>query len=214
MLKVKEYTVNHFLENCYLLYDEVSRQCAIVDPGMTATYEDAQLTQFIEQHQLTPTMILLTHAHVDHIAGLRQTYNSYHLPVTLHADGVKLLKEAKIYGSVMGFDNLQPLNDLPCNLIEDNTMLTLGDSKIEARYVPGHCEGSMCYVLPLEKMVLTGDALFRMSIGRTDMPGGNYDLLLEKLHSRILTLPDDYEVLPGHGDISSIGEERRGNPFL
>ena len=90
----------------------------------------------------------------------------------------------------------------------------LGQEKIECREVPGHCPGSMAYVLPGAQMVLTGDALFRGSIGRTDLPGGNYQLLIDKIRTQLLTLPDDYEVLPGHGDISTIGEEQRYNGFL
>ena len=95
-----------------------------------------------------------------------------------------------------------------------NDMLSLGNEKIECRAVPGHCPGSMAYVVPSAKVVLTGDALFRGSIGRTDLPGGDYNLLIEKIRTRLLPLPDEYEVLPGHGDISSIGMEKRYNGFL
>ncbi len=212
MLKVKQFIVNHFMENCFVLYDEVSCQCAIVDPGMTAVHEFSALYAYIEQEQLLPTYVLLTHAHVDHVAGLKAVCEHYNLPATLHADGVKLLCQAAAYGTMMSFDDLQPLDTLPRNLVDDNTTLPLGESTIEVRYVPGHAEGSLCYVA--DQMVLTGDALFRGSIGRTDLPGGDYDLLMEKIRSRLLTLPDDYEVLPGHGELSTIGIERRSNPFL
>ncbi len=212
MLKVKQFTVNHFMVNSFVLYDEATRECAIVDPGMTSERELQALASFIEKEQLQPLYVLLTHAHVDHVAGLKAVCERYNLPATLHAEGVQLLCQAAAYGAMMGFDGLAPLDDLPRNLVDDNATLPLGESTIEVRYVPGHAEGSLCYVAG--KMVLTGDALFRGSIGRTDLPGGDYDVLMEKIRTRLLTLPDDCEVLPGHGDLSTIGIERRSNPFL
>ena len=210
---IKQFTFNHFEVNTYVIVDEASKQCAIVDPAAEASYEDSQLVDFIEQEQLQVTHILLTHAHVDHIAGLRQCCDHWQLPVTMHAEGCKLLKQAEVYGSVMGFavDNM---DDLEVVEIEDSQILKIGNTEVECRYVPGHCPGSMCFVLPQENAVLTGDALFHFSIGRTDLPGGDYPTLIEKLKERILTLPDDYRVLPGHGIASQIGKERKYNSFL
>ena len=210
---IRQFTFNHFEVNCYVISDEQTKQCAIVDPACEASFEDAQLTQYIETEGLKPILVLLTHAHVDHIAGLRQVCNHYGLPITMHAEGRKLLNQAEAYGSMMGFavDNL---GDLDVNEIEDNQLLKVGNLDVEARYVPGHCPGSMCYVVPQDKVVITGDALFHFSIGRTDLPGGNYPLLIEKLKSRIMTLPDDFRVLPGHGIASLIGKERKYNSFL
>ena len=210
---IKPFTFNHFEVNCYLIIDEATKQCAIVDPACEASFEDAQLTQYIEQEQLRVTHILLTHAHVDHIAGLRQVCEHYKLPVTMHAEGRKLLKQAEAYGSIMGFavDNM---GDLDVQEIADGEMLHIGETEVECRYVPGHCEGSMCFVVPAEKTVITGDALFHYSIGRTDLPGGDYPTLIEKLKTRVLTLPEDYTVLPGHGISSQIGKEKRYNSFL
>ena len=210
---IKQFTFNHFEVNCYLIVDEATKQCAIVDPACEASFEDAQLTQYIAQEQLQVTHILLTHAHVDHIAGLRQVCEHYRLPVTMHAEGRKLLKQAEAYGSVMGFavDNM---GDLEVAEIADGEIIHVGSIDIECRYVPGHCPGSMCYVVPTDKAVITGDALFHFSIGRTDLPGGDYPTLIEKLKSRVLTLPEDYHVLPGHGIASQIGKEKKYNSFL
>lgn len=210
---IKQFTFNHFEVNCYLIVDTASRRCAIVDPAPEASFEDAQLVQYIEQEGLTVTHILLTHAHVDHIAGLRQCCEHYHLPVSMHAEGRKLLRQAEAYGSVMGFavDNM---GDLEVVELGDGDVLKVGGIEVECRYVPGHCPGSLCFVVPGEKAVLTGDALFHYSIGRTDLPGGDYPTLIEKLKTRILTLPDDYRVLPGHGIESFIGKERKYNSFL
>lgn len=210
---IKQFTFNHFEVNCYLIVNEATKQCAIVDPACEASFEDAQLTQYIAQEQLQVTHILLTHAHVDHIAGLRQVCEHYKLPVTMHAEGRKLLKQAEAYGSVMGFavDNM---GDLEVREIEDGEVLHIGSLDVECRYVPGHCPGSICFVVPADKAVITGDALFHFSIGRTDLPGGDYPTLIEKLKSRVLTLPDDYRVLPGHGIASQIGKEKKYNSFL
>lgn len=210
---IKQFTFNHFEVNCYLVVDEATKKCAIVDPACEASFEDAQLTQYIEREQLHVTHIMLTHAHVDHIAGLRQVCQHYGLPVTMHADGRKLLRQAEAYGSVMGFavDNM---GDLDVAEINDNDILKVGETEIECRYVPGHCPGSMCFVIASEEAVITGDALFHFSIGRTDLPGGDYPTLIDYLKRRILTLPDDYMVLPGHGILSQIGKERKYNSFL
>ncbi len=210
---IKQFTFNHFEVNCYLIIDTATKQCAIVDPACEASFEDAQLTQYIEQEQLTVTKILLTHAHVDHIAGLRQCCEHWHLPVAMHAEGRKLLRQAEAWGSMMGFavDNM---GDLEVVELNDGEVLHVGAIEVECRYVPGHCPGSLCFVVPDEKAVFTGDALFHYSIGRTDLPGGDYPTLIEKLKTRILTLPDDYRVLPGHGIESLIGKERKYNSFL
>lgn len=210
---IKQFTFNHFKVNCYLVVDEATKKCAIVDPACEASYEDSQLVEYVEKSSLQVTHILLTHAHVDHIAGLRQVCQHYGLPVTMHADGRKLLRQAEAYGSVMGFavDNM---GDLDVAEINDNDILKVGETEIECRYVPGHCPGSMCFVIASEEAVITGDALFHFSIGRTDLPGGDYPTLIDYLKRRILTLPDDYMVLPGHGILSQIGKERKYNSFL
>ena len=210
---VKRFTFNHFGVNTYLIYDQATLRCAIVDPAAEASYEEAQLTQYIDEHGFSVEYILLTHAHIDHIAGLRQMCQCYGLPVTMHPDGMHLLRQAEAYGSVMGF-SVPNMGDLKVNTIQDNDVLTVGETKIECRHVPGHCPGSICYVLPEEHIVITGDALFCGSIGRTDLPGGDYRLLIEKIKSRLLTLPDDYLVLPGHGETSNIYDEIHHNGFL
>lgn len=221
-MRVKQFVFNHFQTNSYLLWDDLTRNCALVDPCAEAGYEEGLLTGFVEENNLKPVRILLTHAHVDHIAGLRQMSERYQLPVTLHADGVVLLRQAAVYGDMMGFC-VKNMDDLPTSLINENDVLEVGgheqsdkrfQGQIECRHVPGHCPGSMAFVLHSEKMVITGDALFRGSIGRTDLPGGDYPLLMESLHNRILSLPDEYQVLPGHGESTTIGEERLYNGFL
>ena len=210
---VKQFLFNHYEVNCYVVVDEGSRVCALVDPACSSSAEDELLGHFLADNGLQPKYILLTHAHVDHIAGLRQACQAYGLPVSMHAEGRKLLCQAEAYGSLMGFavDNM---DDLDCRPLEDGQVLPLGTSSIECRYVPGHCPGSLCFVLPDCQSVLTGDALFHFSIGRTDLPGGDYQLLVSKIKERILSLPDGYTVLPGHGVASQVGKEKKFNSFL
>ena len=210
---IRQFTFNHFEVNCYVISDEQTKQCAIVDPACEASFEDSQLTQYIETEGLTPVMILLTHAHVDHIAGLRQVCEHYKLPISMHKEGRKLLNQAEAYGGIMGFavDNM---GDLEVVEINDDEILRVGETAVECRYVPGHCPGSMCYVVAADRVVITGDALFHFSIGRTDLPGGDYPTLIDYLKRRVLTLPDDYRVLPGHGIASQIGKEKKYNSFL
>lgn len=216
---IKRFTFNHYEVNCYVVFDDrvpttgEKRQCAIVDPACEASFEDSQLLQYLDEQRLTPTMVLLTHAHVDHIAGLRQVCEHFKLPVTMHRDGRKLLRQAEAYGAIMGFavDNME---DLDVVEIDDGEVLKVGGLDVECRYVPGHCPGSMCFVVAADRAVITGDALFHFSIGRTDLPGGDYATLIDKLKTRVMILPDDYTVLPGHGIESQIGKERKYNSFL
>ncbi len=210
---IKRFTFNHYEVNCYVVSDEATQQCAIVDPACEASFEDSQLLQYLEEHHLVPAMILLTHAHVDHIAGLRQVCEHFKLPVSMHREGRKLLRQAEAYGAIMGFA-VDDMGDLDVVEIEDDEVLKVGGLDVECRYVPGHCPGSMCFVVPADKAVITGDALFHFSIGRTDLPGGDYGTLIEKLKTRVLTLPNDYVVLPGHGIESQIDKERKYNSFL
>lgn len=213
MLQVKQFAFNHLQTNCYVIWCDETLQCAIVDPSMEAGYEDAQVDQFIAQQGLTPTLLLLTHAHPDHIAGLPHVVEQYKLQVHTHRDSLRQLRLAGSFGSVLGFD-IPAMENLGCLLLDDKQVLALGNDSIETRYLPGHCPGSFAYVLHNEQMVLTGDALFRFSIGRTDLPGGDYQQLVSYLQQQVFSLPDDYVILPGHGDCSRVGDERIHNPFL
>ena len=213
---IKHFTFNHFGVNCYLIVDETTKQCAIVDPAMEATYEDAQLTQYLSTESLQVSHILLTHAHVDHIAGLRQACERFKLPVTMHRDGQKLLRQAEAYGSVMGFDvkSMEAFCEFMSLVGDEGTVIMVGNIEVRCLFVPGHCPGSLCFNIPSEESVLTGDALFQGSIGRTDLPGGNYQQLIDNLKEKVMTLPDAYRILPGHGEYSTIADEKEINPFL
>lgn len=212
-MKIKQFPFNHFQTNCYLIIDEQSKECAIVDPCMEYPQEFLQVEQTILNGGLTPTLLLLTHAHTDHVCGVERFAQQYHLPITTHHESRTHLQTAPNLGRMIGFD-VNRLDTLPQRHILDGDVLTLGKGTIKCLYVPGHCPGSMAYYLEEEGVVVTGDALFRMSIGRTDLPGGDYDVLLNSIKTRLFTLPPDTMVLPGHGECSSIREEQLGNPFI
>lgn len=212
MINIKEFTFNHFEENTYIVWDE-TKSCVIIDPGMNSQTENQRLAQFISDNGLCPIKVLLTHAHIDHIAGLLFVCETYKLPVTMHSDGKSFLAEAQSYGMAMGFD-VKDMSSLEIDSISDNNDITFGNNKLKALYVPGHAAGSMAYMIDEPNVVFTGDVLFRQSIGRTDLPTGDYDVLMEMLKTKILTLADGCEVLPGHGPNTTIGDEKNLNPFL
>lgn len=212
-MKVQQFSFNHFQTNCYLLWDEASNDCSVIDPTPETHSEEQRLALFISQNSLTVKRILLTHAHIDHIAGLKWACERFELPVTTHPDSNKLIRQSAAYAEIMGFA-ANDLSGIEYDYVGGGDKLALGTETIECRYVPGHCPGSICYVTQNPKMVFCGDALFRGSIGRTDLPGGDHDLLMDKIRTELLTLDNDTVVLPGHGECSSIGDEKKWNPFL
>lgn len=212
-MKVRQFTFNHFQTNCYLIIDEETRQCAIVDPCMEYKQEFLQIDQSIAKDGLKLSMVLLTHAHTDHVSGLEHVCQHYELPVITHKDSIVHLQNAPNLGRMIGFD-VNRLDVLPIQTICDGDTLKLGNGTIKCIYTPGHCPGSMSFYLEEEGLVITGDALFRGSIGRTDLAGGDLDVLLSSIKNKLLVLPPDTMVLPGHGDATSVREEELGNPFL
>jgi len=213
MLSVKQFSFNHFQTNCYVLWDEDTKECFIIDPTAETSGEKQRLALFIDQNGLKVIRILLTHAHIDHIAGLKWACEKYLLPVTTHADSIKLIRQSAAYADIMGFA-ANDFGGLEYNYVNGGDKLTIGAESVECRHVPGHCPGSICYVTDNPQMVFTGDNLFRGSIGRTDLPGGDHNLLMDKIRTELLPLHDDTIVLPGHGDCSTIGDEKSWNPFL
>ncbi|MBR4804857.1 MAG: MBL fold metallo-hydrolase [Bacteroidales bacterium] len=212
MAIIKKIVFNHFEENTYVVCDE-TQQCVVIDPGMATPEENDTMTDILSNYNLKVAAILLTHTHIDHIAGLKSLFDYCQAPVFLHTDGLELLRQSEIYASVMGF-KIDKLDGIPLTTLSQGETVSFGHSKIEARWVPGHAAGSLVFCLHSDKAVFTGDALFNMSIGRTDLPTGDFQQLLSKLREQVLPLPDDYEVFPGHGPKTTIGFEKKHNPFI
>lgn len=213
-MKIKQFEFNLFGENTYIIWDEATRDAAIVDPGMSEQSEYITLKTFLTTNRLTLKAILLTHQHVDHISGVDIFRKEFpNVPVISHsADnilGERSAEQARMFHLPV---DVSPL--IPDRLLNDGDCLNLGEEKIYALHAPGHSPGSLLYYIPSAKMLITGDVLFRGSIGRTDLPGGNYNQLLTSIHNKILTLPPSTIVYPGHGPATTIADEMRSNPFF
>jgi glyoxylase-like metal-dependent hydrolase (beta-lactamase superfamily II) len=211
MIRIKVFVFNPFQENTYVLHDE-TLECVIIDPGCYGPVEEKQLSDYIASNHLKPVALINTHAHIDHILGNNFMHQTYGLKPLLHKAGEIFLKSAPEHGKMFGFNVDEMV--LPEQFLEDNETFRFGNSNLEIRYTPGHVDGSVCLVNHENRFVITGDVLFNQSIGRTDLPTGDFDLLIQSITQKLYTLPDDYLVYPGHGPATTIGDEKLGNPFV
>lgn len=211
MLNVQSFTFNPVQENTYLLYNE-ERLCCIIDPGCYFASEEIELRNFIELHQLTPKYLLNTHCHLDHIFGNRFIHKTYGLVLQLH----KLEKQVLELGPVSGqmwqlpFDNY----DGDLKFIDESDKINLGNDELEILFTPGHSPGHICFYDRASRFLIGGDVLFNGSVGRTDLPGGDFATLEQSIKTKLYTLPEDVIVYPGHGDSTTIGDEMKTNPFV
>lgn len=213
MLKLDSFVFNPFGENTYIIHDEETRECVIVDPGCATSAEEDRLYGFIDSHQLKPLMIVNTHGHVDHVVGNNAVKQHYGIPVAAHPNTHLDFTQAKRQAVWLG---MQPVGDIdpPDTDLQDDQIIKVGNGVLEVICTPGHARGSVSLYAPVEGWVFTGDALFSRSIGRTDLPGGNFDELRESIRTRLFTLPEDTEVYCGHGESTTIGEEKDFNPYV
>ncbi len=211
MITIKRFTFNHFQINTFVLSDE-SGECVIIDPGMQGDAEEAEISEYISSNNLVPKMMLLTHAHIDHIVGNSYVADTYNLELTAHKDGVPFLDGAEAYASTFGL-TLKKAKPIDIFIDESNT-IKFGNSELKVLFTPGHANGSLCFYSSKDGFVITGDVLFNQSIGRTDLKTGNYDLLQKNIWEKLFTLPNDTVVYPGHGIETQIGYEKMHNPFV
>lgn len=211
MLFTQSFVFNAFQENTYLIYND-KKQCWIVDPGMYDAAEVHQFFAYIEEHKLEPQAIINTHTHLDHIMGVAAVRDKYNIRFGIHEADQPVLDGAAGSAMLFGFD----FKDIPepSFYIKENEVMMLGDDPLEIRLVPGHSPGSIAFYSPQDKWVISGDALFQGSIGRTDLPGGNHEQLLQAIKEQLFTLPDETTVYSGHGPSTTIGVEKSTNPFL
>ncbi|MFM2207557.1 MAG: hypothetical protein RL213_1532 [Bacteroidota bacterium] len=208
---VKSFVFNPFEENTYVVSDSTG-ECVIIDPGCYTAEEQQRLSDYIRSENLTPVRLLNTHAHLDHILGNEFVYRTWKLLPELHPADLELLKAGHLYGEVWGI-RATPSPE-PGRFLNDGDTVTFGSTGLKVIFVPGHCPGHVAFFSAEHKTVFSGDVLFKGSIGRTDLPGGDYDLLIRSIHERMLTLEDAVRVYSGHGPSTTIGEERRSNPFI
>ena len=212
-MTVVGFTFNAFSENTYLLIDEATQQCAIVDPGCYDPAEQKALREYIEANGLQVKLLLNTHAHIDHVLGNQFVLNTWPgTPYLLHPLDLPVLHSVPSYAGNYGFPKYQPAE--PTGELAAGQPVCFGETELEVRFTPGHAPGHVVFYHPSTATVIGGDVLFRSSIGRTDLPGGDHATLLRSIATELMTLPDATVVHPGHGPATTIGEERRSNPFL
>lgn len=211
MLKIRSFIFSPIQENTYVLYNG-QKDCIVIDPGCYFNAEKDELDAFITQSGLKPRMLLNTHCHLDHVFGNKFVAEKYGLTLHLHEKEVALLKYAPASGLMydLPFDNYQ--GDFV--YLKEGDSLLLGTDELRVIEAPGHSPGHICFYSAEGGFIVSGDVLFNRSIGRTDLPGGNHDLLLRNIREKLFVLPDETVVYSGHGPVTTIGEEKKYNPFL
>ena len=209
MLNVLSFTFNPVAENTYVLYND-EKDCCIIDPGCYFPAEKEELRAAIEERGLKPVLLLNTHCHLDHVFGNRFVSDTWGLELHIHPLEKKLLEYAPVTGEQWGlpFENYEG----PVAGLKPGESILLGGEKLGIRFCPGHSPGSVSFYYP--GFIIGGDVLFRQSVGRTDLPGGDFETLMNSIRTQFFTLPDETIVYPGHGPQTTIGEEKKFNPFV
>lgn len=211
-MNVKTLVFNPFQENTYIVWSK-SGECAIIDPGMMYHNEYQAISAFIEEKGLTPTHLLNTHMHIDHVAGNEYISNKYGLVAEGNIEDNFLAERVKEQAQMFGVPYSGNNVTIGKNLSE-NDIIKIGDESLKVIEIPGHSKGHIAFYSEKDGLIFTGDALFQLSIGRTDLPTGNYNQLLTSIDTKLMTLPDETVVYPGHGNKTTIGFEREHNPYI
>lgn len=215
MIKVKQFVFNPFAINTYLIWDSESRDAIVVDPGMSSARERSEFDKYVADNNITLKQIINTHLHLDHCFGNAYLAERYGVPTAASADdeflGQGVADQAAMFG--VGIDEHIRPPKIERHLKEGDTVKA-GGIELQVLAVPGHSPGGLAYYCPAGDFVIVGDSLFRGAIGRTDLPGGNHRQLVENVRSKLLTLPDDTRVLPGHEGFTTVGAEKHSNPYL
>lgn len=212
MMNIRRFVCNMLQENCYVVSDD-TRECVIIDCGAFYPEERTAIVDYIRTNQLTPTHLLATHGHLDHNFGNNTIFEEFGLKPEASEQDEYLMNSLVRQGEAMYGLRLE--YDFPSveNYLQANQIVTFGNHKLRVLTTPGHSRGCICFVCDAEKVVFTGDTLFRMSIGRTDFEGGSTQQIIDSLH-RLAKLPDETIVYPGHGPQSTIGDEKKYNPYM
>jgi hydroxyacylglutathione hydrolase len=212
MVEVKVFTFNLFSENTIVLWDDETKSSAVIDPGTSTSDEQKTLSDFISVKNLVVKYLINTHCHIDHILGCKYVKEKYNPVYFAPEKDIPLLNHAQQQAQM--FDIILEEPPKPDLLIDETTDISIGSSKLKFLFTPGHTPGEYCIYLEKEKICITGDVLFNESIGRTDLWGGNHSTLIDSIQKKLLSLPDDVVIYPGHGEASTICFEKQNNPFL
>lgn len=211
MLHIKSFTFNPFQENTYLLFDETG-EATLIDPGCYEVVEQLEVLDFISEKNLKVVQLINTHCHVDHVLGNFWAKKTFGLPLGIHENEVPVLKSVEVYGPNYGFNKYQTTT--ADYFLKEGDSISVGNETLAILFVPGHAPGHLVFHHQLSKQAIVGDTLFRGSIGRTDLPGGNHSLLLSKITSELLSLPEETILYPGHGPATTVAFEKESNPFV
>jgi glyoxylase-like metal-dependent hydrolase (beta-lactamase superfamily II) len=211
MVTIKTFPFNPFYENSYVLSDETG-ECVIIDPGCHIEEEEQELKAYIEKNKLKPVKLLNTHCHIDHVFGNPFVAETWGLPLEIHPLDLAVLESFPKVCQMYGFNGkIQPD---PVFTLEEGKQVKFGNTTLEIFFTPGHSPGSVCFYNAAEKFLIGGDVLFQGSIGRSDLPGGDYETLLKSIRQKLFILPADVTVYSGHGSPTKIGVEKKTNPFV
>ncbi|HRG80030.1 MAG TPA: MBL fold metallo-hydrolase [Cyclobacteriaceae bacterium] len=210
MIQIQTFAFNPFSENTYVVFDQTG-EGVIIDPGCYETEEKTTLAKFIEDEGIKIKYLLNTHCHIDHVLGNDFVKEKYKVPFLIHPKEEPVLKSVKAYAPSYGF--AQYHEALPDQFINEGDKVLFGNIVFQVVFLPGHAPGHIGFYDSDSKSLFSGDVLFQQSIGRTDLPGGDHNTLIKSIHQKIFTLPDDVVVYPGHGDTTTVGEEKVSNPF-
>ncbi len=211
MFTIQSFCFNPFQENTYLLYNE-NKEAIIIDPGMYNAYEQKEFSDFISSNQLTPQFLLNTHCHIDHVLGNKYCMEKYNLPLQIHKADLSTLQNANVAATIYSIP--YDKSPEPSIFLTENDSITLGLDILSILYTPGHSSGSISFYCEDQNFIISGDVLFEQSIGRTDLPGGDFQTLINSIKTQLMTFPDITQVHSGHGNVTSIGNERQFNPYL
>jgi|TARA_Y100000780_G_scaffold201838_1_gene194680 glyoxylase-like metal-dependent hydrolase (beta-lactamase superfamily II) len=210
MLKIKSFTFNAFQENTYVV--SLDNKCFIVDPGNSSDEENEELMLYISSNKLIPEYVLITHCHVDHVLGTNFLTTSFSIKAYLPESEKKIYDEMVSYAPLFGFENYNNSKDI--KYITKDSKLLFNGLDVDILLLPGHSPGHLAFYFDRAKKCFSGDVIFKNSIGRTDLPGGNYETLINSIKNELFLLDDNVQIYPGHGPITNIYDEKHLNPFL
>ncbi len=209
-MQVKKFVFGPFAENTYIIHE--NEEALIIDPGCSNEEEEQQISQYLNEQSLQPVRLINTHCHIDHILGNQFVADTYDLQPECHEKELEILKHAGDMAGALGINYKG--SPQPGRYLKEGDTITVGNTELKVLFTPGHSPGHIALLTSDKKTVVSADVIFQSSIGRTDLPGGDYATLIHSIKEQILTLPDECVIWPGHGPETSVGFERKSNPFV